>query len=453
MNRRHLIAIAAVAGAGSALAAPVGAQAASCFKELPGPNGKVWTIQHDGSQALPLSYENGSNFDQHHGKLTVNGADYPGIGDQTCATTETKIEYPFRTIGGMLVRREVASVGGRIRRMDTIINDTDVEASVDVDFAVRVQGSQVAIESESGDAAVTSDDHWSVHENDGGSNPFLQWGDDQAPTQPDVVSLGNVPASWQQQAGAMPDADLVYENIVVAPNSTIRLLHVSGTTGSASASETQAENGATPFSDMTVHEAAQVVNWGPDPDGDGVTKLSDECPGIAGNNAKGCLLLLGIPFEPDEDDGSGGGGSGGGDDTPPAPAEAPAVVPPAPAPPAPLPAPVARDTKAPGVKLTRLARTVKRSRLTRGGLAPRVDCDEACSVRVQVKTRKRGSRRASTVLTKKLTSRSAAARTVRLKLSSRSLRRLGRQQVTLVVTVSDATGNRRAVTRVVRLAR
>jgi hypothetical protein len=211
---------------------------------------------------------------------------------------------------------------------------------------------------------------------------------------------------------------------------------------------------------MPRSEASRVVNWGDDPDGDGVAKALDECPGTKGNGSTGCLVFQAEPVDDNGGGDNGGGNDGGGDNGggDPAPATpAPPVSPPAAAAPvsasAPAPAPIARDTKAPSFKVTKLGRSAKRSLLTGRGLAPRIDCDEACSLTVEVKTRKRGARTVGTVLTKKVAGRSAAARTVRLKLKRGSLRRLIKQQVTLVITATDAAGNRKSSMRVVKLAR
>ena len=441
MKRRHLIALAATAAATPALAIPAGASAAeSCYKQLPGPGGVTWATQQDGAQDASMFFQEGTNFQEGHGQLKVNGVAYPMINEADCTTTATSITYPQKTLGGVAVSRHIASVDGRIRRMDVLVNQTDAPKSVDVSFAYRVLGSQRSIESSSGDTAVTSVDFWSVHENNGNSNPFLQWGDGDAPIEPAVVSLGDEPGVWQQKSNTMPDADLRYENIDMPANSFAALVHVNGTTGGAASSQTAAEDMATPFKGLSKQQAARVKNWGNDPDGDGVSKSNDECPGVNGNQANGCLA-----FDIDPGDGDG--------DTPKPPAGDGQGTTPGGTTPGGNPQPGASDTTAPVITLSKLNRRAKRSRLTRKGLAPRVRCNEACSITVKVKTRKRGARKAKTVFTKKATERSTATRTLRLKLKQRHLRRLAKQRVTLVITATDAAGNRRSVTRVVRLGR
>ncbi len=438
-HRRHLAVLAALASAVPALAAPGAAQAAGvpCFKSLPGPGAGGWQIQQDGSQDISHSFEGGSNFDAGHGALQVNGEAYPLIPDaeKACFTTETSILYPQKEVGGLLVRRRVNSIDGRIRRVDTLTNTSDGTVLAKVDFEVRVLGSQVAIESTSGDAAVTTADSWSVHANDGGSNPFLQWGEQGEGFGAIVISHGDNPNVWQQKAGAMPDATLQYFDLPVPAHSTVRLLHMNGTSGSAAASETAAKDRLTPFEGLSRHDASQVVNWGDDPDGDGVGKDKDECPGVNGNQPDGCFTLEAKPV----------------DKTPP-PAAPPADQPPAPAPaPAPPAAPPAAvDTRAPSITITKLRRSVRRSRLTRKGLAPRIACDEACSITVTVSTRRRGRLTPKTVLATTPTPLSTTARKVRLKLKRRHLRRLVFPRASVVVTATDAAGNRRSVTRLVR---
>ncbi len=446
MNRRtRLIVLATAALATPAFAAPA-ADAAICYKALPGPAGTSWLIQQDGSQDAALHFEGGSNFDEHHGRLTVNGVDYPAIpnDESACTTTDTSITYPERPIGaGIWLTRRVTSINGRIRRLDTIRNTSAASQWVDVEFALRVLPSQVSVKSESGDAAVTSHDHWSLHENDGGSFPFLQWGEKDDAFDPDVISLGDTPAAWQQKAGSMPDAKLSYADIFIPSKESIRLLHVSGTSDIESFSEDAARDRLTPFKGLTLEDAARVINWSSDPDADGVGRTNDECPGVKGNQSDGCFTLAAEPVDktPPADTPPA--------DTPPA-GTPPADTPPAPAPPA---APPAADTRAPAITISGLGRKARRGALRRKGIAPRIACDERCSITVTVKTRKRGRRRAAAVLTTRPTQQSAAARAVRLKLKPRHLRRLARQQVTVVVTATDAAGNRRSVTRTLKLGR
>ena len=440
--RRHLPLFAAAAATSCVLAAPSAADAAVCFKSLSA-GGTSFAMKKDGSQNGAAYLAGGSNFDANHGRLTVYGNPYPAVEDDTCTTTATSITYPARTVApGVVVSRHVSTVSGRIRWIDTIYNSSNAYKLVEIDFALRVLGSQRSIASEVGDSDVTTHDRWSVHENDGDSFPFLAWSKagDGAFT-PEVVSLGNDPTTWKHQAGVMPDADLHYMDVPIPAGKSIQLLHTGGTTTSQAASTAAAGDGAAPFADLTREDALRMINWGNDPDGDGVSKATDECPGVKGNNPKGCFTLEAEPVNPAADQPPGGGQDAG---TP------PGTTPPAQTPGGPG---AARDTRAPRITITKLRRSVKRGLLTGRGLKPGIACDEACSLRVQVKVRKRGSRRATTLLTARTTRSTTAARTVRLKLKAARLRRLARPRVTVIVTATDAAGNRSSVTRVVRLSR
>ncbi len=442
-SRRHFLALAAVAAAAvPALAAPVAAEAnVPCYKGLPGPaGGPAWQIQQDGSQDGTYNFESGTNFAEGHGALEVNDEAYPMIpnGENACFTTETSILYPQREVGGLLVRRRVNSVGGRIRRLDTLTNTSDDHLLTKVEFAIEVHGSQISINSESGDSVVTTADSWSVHQNDGGSSPFLQWGLVGEGWTPEVVSDGDEPNAWKHKAGSMPDATLRYFDLSIPAHTTVRLLHMSGTTGSVADSASAARDRLTPFSGISQHDASTIVNWGQDPDGDGVNRVDDECPGMKGNNAKGCFTLAAQP-------------AGGDDEQKPTP---PAGDPPAggtPSPGAQPGLPVA-DVTPPVVTIANLGTRARRLRITGKGIAPRIACDEACSIKVAVKVRKRGRAKRTTVLTKKA-GLSSAPRTVRLKLKKRNLRRLATRTIKVVITATDAAGNRRSLTRKVRIGR
>ena len=445
MNHRRLL-LAAVAAAVPALFAPSAADAAPCVKALPGP--AAWEIAADGSQSITADVQNGSNFDEGHGVVTANGVPYPMIpaDEDACTTTATSIKYPPRAVGGFLVTREVTSIGGRIRRIDRFKRQAADSADLQIGFEIRVKPSQVSTETASGDTDVTSIDHWSVHENDGGSHPFLQWGTD-GPTEAkaEVFSYGDVPAVWKHKAAKMPDARLTYPVLHIGGGQTVSVVHMSGTTTSAADSQAAAEDRLTPFTGLTQSQMQEVVNWGYDPDADGVNNWSDQCPAVQGNSPDGCLKFEGKIVEPK----TGGGGSGG---APPAlPADGPTETDPAPAA-APAPPVAARDTIAPRLTLSGMPRSAKRSLLTGRGLTPRIACDEACSVRVQVLARDRGKRRAAAILTR--TARlTGASRVVRLKLAGRRLRRLAAPRLTVVVTVTDAAGNRRSATRSVAIRR
>ena len=103
------------------------------------------------------------------------------------------------------------------------------------------------------------------------------------------------------------------------------------------------------------------------------------------------------------------------------------------------------DTTAPKIALSKLGRKARRGRLARKGLAPRIACDQACTLSVVVR---RGKKR---TLVTSVAGLSTATRTVKLKLRKRQVRRVKR--LTLVIAATDAAGNRSTLTRVVRIGR
>lgn len=454
---RSLILIAAAA---AALAAPAGADAAVCAKNLVAMDAP-FVMKQDGSMHGTATLAEGSNFASDHGRLSINTNEYLPVEENVCTTTDTSIKYPTRAVWGALsASREIAVVADRIRWVDTIYNTSNETKHVDIDFAVRVLGSQHVTHSEVGTAAVNDEDHWSVHENDGGSYPYMRWGQWKGGgINADVVSLGSDPTVWKPDLNGMPNARLRYEDVPIEAGKSVQLMHTSGTNYYLPASIGDVNDGAAPFTGMSQADAIRIINWGNDSDEDGVDKFNDKCPAYKGSKPDGCLKLEGKPGdEPAPDKPADGGGANGGNETPaPAPAPtatpAPAAASPAPAaPPAPV-TPRAADRKAPGVKVTKLGRSAKRSLLTGRGLKPRVACDETCSVRVQITARKRGSRKATTLATTRATPLAAAARSIRLKLKAGRLSRLAKAQVTVVITATDAAGNRTSVTRTVKVGR
>ncbi|CAA9535975.1 MAG: hypothetical protein AVDCRST_MAG85-4119 [uncultured Solirubrobacteraceae bacterium] len=285
----------------------------------------------------------------------------------------------------------------------------------------------------------THSDTWTVHKNEGGSFPFIQGGvhKQYTPGSPTLISSGSDISRWFPENGVQPDARYAYGAIEFEPGQVVRLLHTSGTTTSAADSRAAATDRLTPFTGLSKDVASTIVNWGDDPDGDGVGKADDACPAFKGQAPKGCFAANKVD-------------TGGGATPAPEPQPAPQTAPPVVAPPV-IP-PVARDTKAPRIRVAKLPRSAKRSLLTGRGLAARIGCDEACTIRVQVKGRARGKRKTSTILTTKPTRSTKATRTVRLKLAGRRLKRLA-PRLTVVITATDAAGNRRSVTRVVRVRR
>jgi len=445
---KRLTLLTAAAASAAAFALPAAAQATPCVVHLPGP-GDTWDTASNGSLSGGLFNKGGKNFDAGQGLLKVNGVAYPAV-DNQCASTTTAISYPARSVGGLTVSRSLSVVGNTLRSLDTIYNPAAVGASVDVDWGIAVSASQRSVASEVGSGfEVGSGDHWAVLENDGDSNPFLQWGQKgDGAHDPAILSADpESPSVWKPHNADMPDATLKYDGIAMGPKSTIRLLHVIGSADSQAAGVTAAKDRLKPFTGYTKATASTIVNWGNDTDADGVNKYSDACPAVKGNAADGCTLDIQPPVnDPDpkppvddpnvpvppvdpgnpgnpSDPGNPGNGNGNG----------------------------VTDKAAPTIKVSKLGRKVKRGKV--GKLAPKVACNEACRITIKVQVVKKGKKKATTVLTTKATSLSTTARTIKLKVKGSKLKALKKQRLSLVVTARDAAGNSRTVTKLVTLSR
>lgn len=134
-------------------------------------------------------------------------------------------------------------------------------------------------------------------------------------------------------------------------------------------------------------------------------------------------------------------------------------LPPAPpAPPVAAPAvtqPAAADTVAPVLTLRGVPATVTRAALLRRGLRFTVAPSEASAVDAELLGRARGASIAAAApnltLARRALGRASGARTITLRPSARLVGRARRFSLTLRITATDAAGNRRTVTRTVRV--
>jgi len=441
MFAKRLALITATTAAAAAFAVPSAAQAASpCYVHLPGPNNLKWDVKTDGSLDSGLFNGGGQNFASNHGRLAVNGVTYPAI-DNQCTTTATSVSYPARSVGGMTVSRLVTVTGGRLRHLDTITNNSGQFKLVDVDFAAKVTSGQLSVAAETGGFEIDRHDHWAVFKSAGSTYPALQWGTDASSAHdPDILSDNpDSPSIWRPDGPSMPSATLKYDGIQIASGQTIRVLHVSSSTASLADGKAVAKDQLTPFTGFSKATASTIVNWGDDPDGDAVSKFADACPSIKGNADNGCLLNVQPPPVDPQDPGEQPGPVDPGNPQNP-------VDPGNPGNPG---DPGVSDTKAPSITVTKLSKKVKRAKV--GRLAPRIVCNEACRISVVVQVTRKGRKKATTVLSTKPTSLSAAARTVKLKVRSSKLKSLRRQRVTVRFTARDAAGNASTATRTVTL--
>jgi hypothetical protein len=423
----RLTTLGVAAAAAAAIALPAAAQATPCVLHLPGPGSDTWDLGAAGSLSSSFQQAGGSNFDAGHGQLFVDGVAYPAA--DACAATATAVSYPAKKMGGLIVSRSVsvAGPGEKLRQLDTIVNNTGHFTSIDVQYRIKVTASQRTVAVEGGGFEAGKHDHWAVLKNGGGSFPVLRWGTgDPGAYDATIVSDDpDSPAVWRPDGPMMPDATLDYESLPLAKGQTIRLLHVSDSALSQEAGVAAAEDRLTPFLGYSRATASTILNWGDDPDKDGVAKYQDDCPGTKGNAADGCIAN--VPPPPPVDD-------------PPAPPDPPKTDDPK--------HPVV-DTTAPKVTVTKLSRKVRRSKV--GRLTPRVACSEACRIAVKVQVVRKGHAKAVTVLSTKPTPLSSTPRTVKLKVKRSRLHRLAKQRVSVRITARDAAGNARTVTRTVKL--
>ena len=440
-TRNFIAALVVAALAAIALISPAGASAAVCYKEFPAPTGGTYKVQQNGSLDTQVITGDGSAFDENHGTLRVAGVAYPAVGDATCSSNATSITFPAKNLNGVTVTRSISLSGGNLRFLDTIYNPAAVGKSVDIDWDIKIQAGQRIVRGSAGGSNVDDDDDWVLLEDDS-AFPFIQWGQ-QSGFHPDVISDDPQQTQWHTEGLNTPDARLHYASRFFGPKQTSRVLHSISIASSSADGVAKANNTVPVFSGYSKATAVSVFNWGNDPDKDGVTTANDDCPGVTGNGPNGCLQ--GVINPP----------------PPPPPADPPAdpAVPPAdPAgggsTPTPAPAPpVIRDSIKPKILIGSLVKSIKRSRLAGTGLKPKIRCSESCKVTVALQVRKLRSKRASTLITVKRSGLSALTRALTFKVRANKLTRLARQRVTLVITATDAAGNRSSVTKQVTLLR
>ena len=286
---------------------PANAQAtpSPCFAELPGPAGEAWKIGSTGSLETRLAVGDDRAFAAGHGALKIGGVPYPSIGNAGCDRNGNTLSFPKRSFGNFEVSRSVSTTSdGRLRFLDTVRNKSAQLQLVDLDFGIEITETQIGFESEDGDDNASSHDDWFVLKEDS-LYPFLQWGLDgntnaeQSREAPDVMTPADVdlwsPSFTDGDESARFDyhADLI-------PGETVRFLHVTGAVGGnvPGAAVDQAKDGATPFRGYSQAIAKTVINWGPDPDKDGVGAANDACPGITGNQGNGCPQFIAEPVPP-----------------------------------------------------------------------------------------------------------------------------------------------------------
>lgn len=435
--------VAVIVAAAFGASAPSAQAAVPCFKNYAAA-GTGWKVQNDGSLSGSLQL-NGSAGDEDHGRLKVGGVAYPKLDGNLCAQSPTAMSLPARNLGGFTVSRSVSETGGKLRWLDTITNP-GAGKMVAVDFGVEVLASQVLVESESGNNSANDDDHWSVHKSQTLFS-LHQWGQAGAITQPDVLPEDGS-AQWEHDFGDMDDdATLKYE-FFIGGGQTVRLVHAIGTADSQPAAVDSAKNAGGLFSGYSKAVAQQVVNFTDDPDGDGVTKFDDDCPSVAAKTSNGCLQVVipippADPVDPEQPQGgdqpAGDPGNTGGSSAPGASGSGATPAP-------------AVDRTGPGVTIGRVGTKLARTKLTTGkGAKASVSCTEDCRFTAKLTVKQRGSKQAKTIQRFTQAAFSSNARDLQLRVSATKLRRLSKQQVTLVVEATDRAGNRATVSQLIKL--
>lgn len=416
---------AATLAAAFTVGAPAANAAVPCFKTYANPG---WKVQSDGSLMNSLQ-SGGSAGDQGYGRLKVGGVAYPQLEGSLCAQADQAMSMPGRKLGAFTVSRSISGSGGKLRWLDTITNPGGGQM-VSVDFGLEVLGSQLIKTSESGNDSADADDHWTVHQSQTLFSTH-QWGQTGTVAQPDVVSEDDGPR-WEDDFGDMDDDATLRYSFFIGGGQTVRLLHAIGTAPSLVDAKASAQNAAGLLSGFSRSFADDIVNFGNDVDGDGVSKFADDCPSEKAETVNGCpaAVVPAPPADPVDPQAP----------APPAPGETPATPQPDAAPVAPSGA--AADQVGPVVTIGGVGTKLRRSKLTRrAGTKATIACSEDCRYTAKLVVKYRGRKQSTTVLRRSEQAFSGSTRDVRLRVGASKLRRLAAPRVTLVVEATDRSGN------------
>jgi hypothetical protein len=212
-------------------------------------------------------------------ELPSSGPTYSTGSNCTLSDDGRELDFPAATLSGtsIAVDRKVTVSGpgapGFVRYFDTYTNTGG------------------AAETSSGDAIVTAADHWVVMTGTGASKVFGEvWGPDSfaAPS----VSLQQTPGSpgdpWDNGDG---NHEIVHNGVSIPAGGKVSRMHMvflrsPDVAGIASAQTDAAALAKAPdyaYSGLSTAERQRLINWPTDPDGDGdgLSIVVDNCPAVA----------------------------------------------------------------------------------------------------------------------------------------------------------------------------
>lgn len=289
---RALLVLAGTSALAAAAAPGVAHAGVPCVSHHATPVGDDWNVGFDGAldgPVTPPQPTGGVLFDGGFGTLRVNGAAYPEVSQgDGCTVAGTTVNYPARIVGGLHVTRSVSVVGGRLRHIDTIRNTTGQPRVASVGFLTAVAGSQTPVDTTNHNAVGESIDNWMTTRSSGSAFAFMRWGSFpglEEKIDPVEPAVGDV---WKPHLGVMGDATMRY-TLNLKPFQAQRLMHWTGVRPDAQSAFFEALSDTKAFLGLAPAVAGSIVNWGPDPDEDGVPNTSDACPATpGGGEPDGC---------------------------------------------------------------------------------------------------------------------------------------------------------------------